>query len=122
MHELAVTEDVLRIVLKHAESNNARKVVGVRLRIGELRDIVDEWMQRFFDYVSRGTIAEGAKLKIERSPIVFRCECEKTFAMPIEVFRESLKEKGEITCPRCKGINNDLCSGREFDIQGIEVR
>lgn len=121
MHELAVTEDVLRIVLKHAESNNARKVVGVRLRIGELRDIVDEWMQRFFDYVSKGTIAEGAKLKIKRTPIVLRCECEKTFAMDIEIFREHLEKKREITCPRCKGTNTVLLSGREFDVQGIEM-
>ena len=38
MHELAFTQDVLKIVLKHAESNNARKVVAVKLRMGELRD------------------------------------------------------------------------------------
>ena len=114
MHELAVTQEVLKIVLRHAEMNGARQVVSVSLRIGELRDIVDEWMQRFFDYISRSTIAEGAKLKIERSPVVFRCDCG-------EIFPVNIKENREITCPRCGGEKTVLCSGREFDIQSIAV-
>ena len=121
MHELAITQDVLKVALKHAHRDNANQVESVSLRIGELRDIVDEWMQHFFDYLSRGTIAEGAKLKIERSPIVFKCACGETFAVTLDAFREGLTRKGEVRCFHCGGTKIALDGGREFEILSIEV-
>ena len=121
MHELAVTQHVFNIVLRHAESNGAKKVIGVNLRIGELRDIVDDWMQKFFDHLSRGTIVEGAKLNIERLPIVFRCECGESFPVNFKEFLGGGKGEEGITCPHCGGAKAALFSGKEFEIQGIEV-
>ncbi len=115
MHELSVVQDVVKIVLDHAEKNGVHKVLGVNLRVGELRDVVDEWMQRFFDYLSKDTIAEGAKLNINWVPVSFRCSCEKTFSV-------NMKEKRYVTCPRCNGTDVTLVSGREFEIEGIEVQ
>lgn len=115
MHELSITQDVVNIVLKHAETHGVNKVVSVNLRVGELRDVVEEWLQRFFDYLSKGTIAERAELKIERVPVVFRCACEETFSA-------NIRKKREITCPGCGGKKFVLISGREFEIQGIEVQ
>lgn len=114
MHELPIIQDVLNVVLKHAEAHKARKVVKVRLRIGELRDIVDEWMQRMFDLISRKSIAEGATLMIERIPVTFRCGCGQTFSVNI---RERLSKK----CPHCGDENVTLSTGREFEILAIEV-
>ena len=72
MHELPITESILRVVLKHAETNKVRRVVTIHLQIGKLSDLEDEWIQRYFDYLSKGTLAEGAKLKIERmNPLIF---------------------------------------------------
>jgi hydrogenase nickel incorporation protein HypA/HybF len=115
MHELAVTQDVLNIVLKLAEMNKAGQVVSIKLKIGELRDIVEEWMQRIFDLISRNTIAEGAKLEIERVPVTFRCGCGETFLVDI-------KEKFSRSCPGCHGEDIVLCSGQEFEITGIGVK
>ena len=95
MHELPVTESILNIALKHANSNNVERIVSISLRIGELSDLVNEWVQRYFDYLSKDTIAEGAKLDIERSPVVFRCDrCEKSFQV-------DLKKIKEVICPNC---------------------
>ena len=99
----------------------ATQVKSVNLRIGELRDVIDEWMQRYFDYLTPGTVAEGAQIKIQKAPIIFRCECGKTFTMPIEVFRENLEKKREAVCPRCGGTKAALHGGREFLILSIEV-
>ena len=115
MHELSITQDVVKIVLDHAEKNGVRKVLSVNIKAGELRDVVEEWMQRFFDYLSKGTIAEGAKLKIERVPVIFRCRCGETFPV-------NIKERRDIACPQCKGGDVALISGREFEIVGIEVQ
>ncbi len=115
MHELPIIQDVLNIVLEHAQKHGVQKVVSVSLRVGELRDVVEEWMQRFFDYLTKDTVAEGAKLKVERLPVVFRCSCGEEFSV-------NLRETREIRCPRCEGKEVALISGREFEIQGIEVR
>lgn len=118
MHEMSVTEDVLKIAVRHAEMNGAGQVVTINLRIGELRDIVDEWMQRFFDYLSGDTIAAGAVLRIERLPIRFSCDCGETFP----VTHKSMLEDKTIPCPRCQREDTVLFSGREFEIQSIEVK
>ena len=115
MHELAITEGILKVVLRHAATSGAERVVSVSLRIGELSDLADEWLQRYFDYLSRDTIAAGATIRVERIPVVFRCEeCENTF--PVK-----LKETKEIVCPACSRKNAVLVSGREFVVQQIEV-
>jgi hydrogenase nickel incorporation protein HypA/HybF len=72
-------------------------------------------MQRYFDYLSRQTLAEGAKLVIERAPIVLRCEsCSRSF----EVTREGLKE---VQCPDCGESRCRFVSGREYLVKSIEV-
>lgn len=115
MHELAITESILSVVLKNAEANQAKKVIAVGLRIGDMTDLQDEWLQRYFDYLSKGTLAEGATLKVERSPIVFRCnDCAENFNF-------NLHENGESGCPMCHGSNVSFISGREFYIKDIEV-
>lgn len=115
MHELPVTENILKVVLRHAEADRAKKVVRVSLRIGELSDIIEEWLQRYFDYLSKDTPAEGAVLRIERVPVIFRCEaCGTSF--PVKV-----REVSDIVCPSCGGGKATFVSGREFIIQNIEV-
>lgn len=115
MHELPVINSILRIVLEHAKKNSVEKVVSISLRIGEITDLVDEWMQRYFDYVSKNTIAEGAKLKIERSPVIFQCDaCRNTF-------RVQIGEIGNVLCSACGDGDVKLISGREYYIKDIEV-
>ena len=74
MHELQVTERILDVVLKHASGHDVSKIVVIHLRIGELSDLEDEWLQRYFDYLSKDTLAENARLAIEKAPIVMQCE------------------------------------------------
>ena len=115
MHELSVTESILNIVLKHALANQVEKVVSISLKIGELTDLAGDCIQHYFDYLSKDTIAEGAVLNIERSPVVFQCnDCKTTFQV-------SLRDSGKIDCSHCGGANVALVSGREFYIQHIEV-
>ena len=115
MHELAVTEGILRVVLRHAEANAATRVVTVRLRIGGLSDLMESWLERYFTYLGRGTVAEGARIEVERTPVVFRCgACRSDFTVDLKTIRDVL-------CPSCGGKDLSLVSGREFFIKGIEV-
>lgn len=115
MHELPVTESILKIVLAHAEKNDVRRVVTIHLQVGRLSDLEDEWMQRYFDYVSRGTPAEGAKLQIERTPIRIECvACAESYT--VESGSDLRKP-----CPRCASHDTKLISGREYFIKNMEV-
>ncbi len=115
MHELQVTERILDIAVKHAAGHNVSKIVRIGLKIGELSDLEDEWIQRYFDYLSKGTLAENARLAIERAPIVLRCEA---CACSFEVSKDGL---GEVACPDCGESRCQLVSGREYVVQNMEV-
>jgi hydrogenase nickel incorporation protein HypA/HybF len=116
MHEMAVTESILKIVLEHAEMNKADKVATIYLQIGGLSDLEDEWLQRYFTYLSKGTIAGGAKLKIERTPVVIKCGvCPGSYEV-------RLGQAGNFACPDCGGNNGTLVSGREYTVKAMEVQ
>jgi len=115
MHELPVIKMILDICLKHARANAARKIVSIELKVGVLSDLEPEWMQKYFDYMSKDTIADGAKLKIERTPLVMRCEaCSDSFQI-------DLKAMKEIECPRCKGKKLTYVSGKDYRVENMEV-
>ena len=115
MHELQVTKRILDIALEHAEGHQVRRIAVIHLRIGALSDLEDEWLQRYFDYLSRDTLAERARLAIERMPIVVRCSgCSKSF----EVERSALDATA---CPGCGGSRCELVSGREYVVANMEV-
>jgi hydrogenase nickel incorporation protein HypA/HybF len=115
MHELAVTESLLQVVLRHARESGAKRVVGVSVRIGEPSDLVSDWVQRYFDHLSRDTIAAGAVIRIERMPATFRCgTCG-------EVFPADLRSREAIRCPLCASGEAVMVSGRECLVQQIEV-
>lgn len=117
MHELPVTERILDIVIKHAERNHVRRVVSIKLIVGELSDLENEWIQHYFDYLSKDTLAAGARLDIERQPVVVECNrCGRSQA----VKKEAL---GDVVCPAC-GAEGDysLISGREYYIKEMEAQ
>lgn len=115
MHELAVVADIVKIALKHGESNGAKKIVRVKIRVGEFTDLYEEWMQRYFDFASKGTIAEGAVMEVAWTPAVFHCDkCKVAFAVKI-------REVRDVICPHCATGEVSYVSGREFFVAGIEV-
>ena len=116
MHELPITESILKIVLKHAEMNSARRVMVIHLQVGKLSDLEDDWIQRYFDYLSKGTLAEGAKLKIERTPIMMQCNACSTS------YEADMARMSDLVCPACGEKGGTLLSGREYIIKEMEVQ
>jgi hydrogenase nickel incorporation protein HypA/HybF len=116
MHELPVTESILNIVLRHAAANQVQAVVSIGLRVGEMSDLEDEWIQRYFDYLSKGTLAEGARLKIERVPVTIECPgCKSTYTV-------NIREEKDPRCPHCAATGGTMIAGREYYIKDMEVR
>ncbi|MFA6412274.1 MAG: hydrogenase maturation nickel metallochaperone HypA [Syntrophales bacterium] len=115
MHELPVMQSILAIVLKHAAMHNVKKVHAINLLVGKLSDLEAEWMQRYFDYLSAGTVVAGAKLNIEWVPAVLSCEVCQT---RVEINKVNLDG---ITCPACAKNKFQLVSGKEYHIKNMEA-
>ncbi|MBU1196721.1 MAG: hydrogenase maturation nickel metallochaperone HypA [Proteobacteria bacterium] len=115
MHELPVIDSILKIVLRHAVENNVSRVVAIHLQVGEMSDLEDIWMQQYFDHLSKGGIADGAVLKIERTPVVLKCsDCGMSYAV-------NIKETPSYECPGCGSDKNTMVSGREYFIKHLEA-
>jgi len=116
MHELFVTKSIHRITLKHALQNNVTKVLTVNLEVGALSDLQNEWLQKYFDRLSKGTVVEGAKLNIVRVPAVIYCsDCHQPFEIT------SIYE-ADLSCKHCQSENVKLVSGREYRVLNMEVQ
>jgi len=116
MHELPVMGNIVDIVLKHAQANDVQKVVSVSLLVGEMSDLENDWMQHYFNHVSKGTLAENAILKISRIPLQIQCgNCLAKF----ELKRHEL---ADFICPDCgeKEILT-IVSGTDYYIRDMEV-
>lgn len=116
MHELPVVETILETVLRHAQKYNASRVKTIFLEIGGLSDLEDEWMQSFFDYVSKDSLAHGAILDITRTPIGLTCKsCGHAFEV-------DTADQINSECPECGAKEeNMLVSGREYLITNMEI-
>jgi hydrogenase nickel incorporation protein HypA/HybF len=109
MHELSVTQSILDIAVRNAGS---RKVKQINLVIGQFSSIVDDSVQFYWDFVSKGTVAEGARLHFERIPGEMTCQqCGHRFRPTDETF----------DCPSCSGPFVKITKGEEFQVESIDV-
>jgi hydrogenase nickel incorporation protein HypA/HybF len=113
MHELAVTESLLAIVVQSAIDNNAQKVTDIALTIGALSSIVDDSVQFYWNHISKGSVAEEATLHFNRIPATLLClDCSTEFTLEDEL----------TPCPNCDSINLNIIAGDEFQVDYIEIQ
>jgi hydrogenase nickel incorporation protein HypA/HybF len=111
VHELAIAESLMEIVLEEGRRHNLKEVTLIRLQIGALAAVVPEALTFSFEMVRQNTIASGAVLEIETLPVVARCSaCELDFEVEHEVF----------LCARCGQPTLELVSGRELSLVNLE--
>lgn len=116
MHELPIVKSVLETALRYAEEENATRIHKIVLVVGEMHDLVPEWVDKFFRFAAKGSIAEGGKIEIESLPIICHCKtCQENYILHTRGPEE------EMCCPVCGSTEADRVSGDEFLIREIEV-
>lgn len=112
MHELSVTQGIMQIVEAEAKKNNVKKVLSIKLMVGQLSGVMPQLIQDYFELIAMGTVVEGAKLVIERVPATIEClECKEVSAI----------DRMRLRCPKCNGIEVKIVTGKEFYIDSMEV-
>jgi hydrogenase nickel incorporation protein HypA/HybF len=113
MHEMTITESILRITLDHAQRANARSVSAIHIRMGELSSMVDDSIRFYWEIIAKDTLAEKAQLVFRRIPVSVHCAaCQLDF---------EYRRKDRFECPRCGGQDLRIRNDEEMQVESIEV-
>ena len=112
MHELSITQEILRYSIEEATRQGAEKIRAIRLRLGPFSGIVPECIQIYLDVLAKDTEAEGAKIETAWEPLRVKC---------LDCGLESEIDRRHIACPQCGSVRLHRLSGREFLIESLEV-
>lgn len=113
MHELAVTESILNIAVKHAQQAEAVRVTDLYLVIGRLASLVDDSIQFYWDIISSETVCQGATLHFKRIPATLLClDCQQEYTLDDELS----------PCPNCASSKVKVTSGDQFWLESIEIQ
>lgn len=109
MHELSITRNIVGTV---AERAGQRPVHAVHLRIGRLAGIEIDALRFCFDVCAKGTVLEGAALKIDEVEGLATCSrCERDVAI----------DRLVAICPCEARAPMRIVAGEELLIHAMEV-
>ena len=112
MHELSIVQGIVGIALRRSAEIGAKKVKGIKVKVGEFTSVEPDCLRFYFDAVTKDSTAEGAELIIEQIPLVAECTaCGSPFT----------PEGIRFTCPNCGSRQIELTAGRELYVESIEV-
>lgn len=109
---MSLCEGIIRILEKEARSQGFARVKAVRLKVGAFSCASPEAMEFCFRAITRGTLADGAILEVERTPGKAWCmNCGETV---------TLAERYD-SCPQCGTYELQVTGGDELRVTELEV-
>lgn len=112
MHEMSIAQNILDIVREHVTPEQEQNVRTIKIKLGEFSGVVKESLEFCFSSLVNDTPLREATLEIEDIPIKALClVCNK----------ESRLEYGVFFCPLCGSNAVKLISGKELQIETIEI-
>ncbi len=112
MHELYATQAILEKALQKAREAQAARVTDLYLVVGEISTYADESVQFYWDEISKGTPAEGARLHFRHVSAEAQC---------MACFTKYHPQEGEIVCPQCGAVGARILAGEEFFMESLDV-
>jgi len=109
---MSLCEGILQVIEGEKEKQAFTRVKNVCLEIGVLAGVEIESLIFSFDAVTRGSVAEGAKLKIVKLPGQAWCmQCSQQVDI----------EQRFDQCSNCESYQLQVTSGEEMRIKELEV-
>ena len=112
MHEMSLCEGVVRILEDKAAEEDFSRVKTVWLEIGRLSGVEIEALRFGFDVVTRGTLADSARLEIIELP-------GKAWCLPCGQTVQVTQRYDN--CPQCGSYHVQITGGDELRIKELEV-
>jgi len=121
MHEASITQAMLDLALEHSKGH---RITDIHLRVGRMSLVVPESVEFYFEYLSKGTLAEGAVLHFEAVPLEMTCpDCGQQADLsgwgdeqPRAIMVQALAQGCE-----CGSKNLRVTGGTGFNMISLEV-
>jgi len=103
MHEYYVTQQLIKIAEDELKEIKPKKVLSIKVVVGELSGIIDESLKFYFDILTKLEI-------VQKKALLFCNSCQSLF-----------ERTKDFLCQKCKSLGKLTEHGREFYIESIEV-
>lgn len=113
MHELGIVCQIVKTIDEVKDEQGITDIEAIVLEIGEMSDIVPKFIEEAWKNVAPTTDYPNAKMEVEVIPAVARCT---------SCGYEDKVRNLDLTCPKCKGTDFKIISGREFMIKHIVAK
>jgi len=112
MHEMSMAENILEIIGHYVPEHQQPQVRVVKMRVGELSNIVPESLEFCFGAITLGGPLEQAVLQIEKVPLTLSCNACNV---------RSTVKFGTFACPSCASPDIVVVAGNELQVVELEL-
>ena len=113
MHEVSIAQGVLEIAIDNCTKQGYKGIESIKVKVGKASGVVPDSLQFAFEALKAETIAGKAVLMITEIPVGGFCEsCKRNF---------TVEESYVISCPLCGKTSFRLETGRELNVDEMEV-
>jgi hydrogenase nickel incorporation protein HypA/HybF len=121
MHEFSISNEIVRNVLDTAKKNGGQRVLSIQLEIGELALLNVEQVTFWIHQLFKGTVAEGAKVKVKTIKARIQCEsCGYRGGMSLDR-QDPFRHFIPYSCPKCSSFQIKVEKGRECTLRRIQA-
>jgi hydrogenase nickel incorporation protein HypA/HybF len=113
MHEVSIAQGLLDIAIDNCKKHGYQSIDSIKAKVGKASGIVPDSLLFSFEALKKDTIAGNATLTIEEIPVGGFCDnCKKHF---------TVDEAYVIACPLCGSLSFKIETGRELNVDEVEV-
>jgi hydrogenase nickel incorporation protein HypA/HybF len=120
MHELSIASSVVDSVLEFVDTHEVKKVLTVRLAVGELSHVEADQLRFCYTAITQETVMENSTLEIENIAAVVECpRC--TYRGRPKYWEDALSAAPipTLECPDCRGTV-EVVQGNDCAIKTIQ--
>ena len=112
MHEMSYVIRFVNKALEAADENKADRIRKIRVSVGEMTDVIPEYLHRYYPAAVKGTLLEGSELETSVVRAKVYCNNCKSNYHP--------DKENNYACPVCKSGNGKIVEGRGVILESIE--
>jgi hydrogenase nickel incorporation protein HypA/HybF len=113
MHEVAIAQGLLDIVTENCKKQGYTGIESIKVKIGKASGVVPDALLFAFETMKADTIAAKASLIIDEIPVGGFCNsCNSNF---------TVNDSYVISCPNCNSFSIRVDTGRELNVDEMEV-
>ena len=113
MHEVAIAQGLLDIAIDNCKKQGYKGIESIKVKIGKAAGVMPDSLLFAFEAMKIGTMAEKAVLTIDEIPVSGYCNgCSSDF---------TVDDAYVIECPKCGHLSLRIDTGRELNIDEMEV-